>query len=181
MSLEGKTEQEIAALAELSAQLSSNPKTRAGFLQLSKMANPDAAIPEVDIPVQVKAMMAEGLKRVEAAEKKVSDMELERSITARRENLLSDNKFGITKKDLPEIERLMLEKHIPDHETAAEFYAMQRKAAEPTPSNARQSVREQTMPTVDLKPFKGSINDWARNAAKNALDEIRGQGQIKIN
>jgi len=180
MSLEGKTTEEISALAELSAQLSANPKTRQGFLQLSKLANPDAAIPEVDIPAQLKSMMDAGLKRVEEAEKKVRDMELERSVTAKREALLSQDKFGLSKSDIPAIEKLMVDKHIPDHETAAEFYAMQRKAAEPTPATSIQSVRDSTNPQMDLKPFKGSLNDWARSAARNALDEMRGKGQIKV-
>jgi len=75
----------------------------------------------------------------------------------------------------------MVEKHIPDHETAAEFYALQQKSAEPTPDvTLQKNLKESTRPQMDLKPFNGNINDWARNAAKATLDELRGKGQIKI-
>ena len=67
MSLEGKSAEEISALAELADQLANDPKTRKGFLHLSKAANPNAHIPEVDIPAQVNTMLEAGLKRLEAA------------------------------------------------------------------------------------------------------------------
>lgn len=178
MSLEGKSQEEIAALAELAEQLANDPKTRNGFLSLSKIANPNAHIPEVDIPHQVKGILEAGLKRVEEAEKKVAEMEAERNITARRKALVSSGKAS--ERDIDAIEKLMVDKKIPDHETAAEFYAMQQKAAEPTPANARQNVRETTMPTVDTKPFKGNLNEWARNMAAKTLDELRGKATIRI-
>ena len=178
MPLEGKSAEEIAALAELAEQLANNPKTRKGFLHLSKAANPDAHIPEVDIPAQVNTMLEAGLKRLEAAEKKNAEYETERNILNRRQALIDAGKA--TKGDIAAIEKLMIDKHIPDHETAAEFYAMQQKAAEPTPRDARANVRETTMPAVDTKPFKGNLNEWARNMAAKTLDELRGKGTIKV-
>lgn len=178
MSLEGKSADEIAALAALADQLGNDPKTRQGFLNLSKMANPNAHIPEVDIPQHVRSLMEAGGKRLEAAERELNDMKMERSIRAKREALITGGKASA--RDIDAIEKLMLEKHIPDHETAAEFYRMQQAAAEPTPRDARQNVRETTMPAVDTKPFKGNLNEWARNMAARTLDELRGKGTIKI-
>jgi hypothetical protein len=178
MSLEGKSAEEIAALAELAEQLANDPKTRKGFMQLSKIANPNAHIPEVDIPLQVNEMMKKGLERLEAAERKNQEYETERNILNRRQALIDNGKAS--KGDIAAIEKLMIEKKIPDHETAAEFYAMQQKAAEPTPRDARANVRETTMPAVDTKPFKGNLNEWARNMAARTLDELRGKATIKI-
>lgn len=178
MSLEGKTNEEIAALAELAEQLANNPETRRGFLQLSKKANPNAHIPEVDIPAQVNAVMQKGLERLAAVEARNQELETERNILARRQALIDNGKAS--KADIAAIEKLMIDKKIPDHETAAEFYAMQQKAAEPTPRDARANVRETTMPAMDTKPFKGNLNEWARNMAARTLDELRGKATIKI-
>jgi hypothetical protein len=178
MSLEGKTAEEIAALAELAMQLSSDPKTRQGFLHLSKQANPTANIPEVDIPMQFRQVLDRGQKRLEELEKQVQEDRLEKSIEAKRRALITAGKAST--KDLDAIEKIMVEKHIPDHETAAEFYALQQKSAEPTPDITMQkNLKESVQPQMDLKPFNGNINDWARATAKNTLDEIR-KGQIKI-
>jgi hypothetical protein len=178
MSLEGKSPEEIAALAALADQLGNDPKTRQGFLNLSKLANPNAHIPEVDIPHQVRTIMETGAKRLEAAEKELNDMKMERNIRAKREALIQSGKA--TSRDIEAIEKLMLDKHIPDHDTAAEFYKLQQAAAEPTPRDARQNVRDSSMPTVDTKPFKGNLSEWARNMAAKTLDELRGKGTIKI-
>jgi len=103
---------------------------------------------------------------------------LEKSIEAKRRALITAGKAST--KDLDAIEKIMVEKHIPDHETAAEFYALQQKSAEPTPDITMQkNLKESVQPQMDLKPFNGNINDWARATAKNTLDEIR-KGQIKI-
>jgi hypothetical protein len=184
MSLEGKSTEEIAALAELALQISSNPKTRQGFLNLSKLNNPDASIPEVDIPVHVNKVMEAGLKRLEAVEKENQEMKAERSILNKREALLANEKIvklGVDRSDLPAIEKIMVDKHIPDHETAAEFYAMQQRSAEPTAANLAPSVRESTMPKLDYKTM-GSTNlaDHARRVAQQTLDEIRGKGRIRV-
>jgi hypothetical protein len=178
MSLEGKSVEEIASLAELAMQLSSNPKTRQGFLQLSKAANPEANIPEIDIPFQFKAVIDRGQKRIEDLEKQIQEDRLERSIEAKRRALVSGGKAS--RKDIEAIEKIMVEKHIPDHETAAEFYALQQKSAEPTTDvTVQRNLKESVNPQMDLKQFNGNINDWARATAKNTLDEMR-KGQIKI-
>ena len=33
---------------------------------------------------------------------------------------------------------------------------------------------------ADTKPFKGNLNEWARNMAAKTLDELRGKGTIKV-
>ena len=44
MPLEGKSAEEIAALAELAEQLANNPKTRKGFLHLSKASRASRSV-----------------------------------------------------------------------------------------------------------------------------------------
>jgi len=156
--------------------LASNPATRMGFLNLTKKANPGTHIPEIDIPNQINTHFQAGLARLGALERENEQMKIQNSILAKRQSLIEN---GVSKKDIPEIEKLMLEKKIPDHETAAEFYKMQQKSAIPTPASTLAGNRVNHMPAMDLKPFNGNINDWARNAASKAIDEIKA-GQIKF-
>lgn len=174
MSLEGKSPEEIAALASLALDLSSNAKTRDGFLRLTKAANPSAHIPEVDIPAQMMGQFKPHLDRLEQLEKQASDRAMQDRIKDQRREALRSVK-GVTRDDLPAIEKLMVERGIPDHKTAAEFYALQNKAAEPTPG-AMQANRTLGAPKMpDLKEFGGNMQAWSRRAAHDAIDEMRGR------
>lgn len=172
MSLEGKTPEEIAALAELSSSLMADPKTRSGMLRLTKMANPGANIPEIDIPDQLANAFKPQLERLAHLEKQVQERDAEERVRKSRKDALAVS--GVSRDDLPAIEKLMVEKKIPDHKTAAEFFNMQRKSAEPTPSNTQN--RTFGMPkTPDLKEFGGNMQAWAKNTAAGVIDELRGR------
>ena len=172
MSLEGKTAEEIASLAELSANLMNDPKTRAGMLRLTKMANPAANIPEIDIPDSIASAFKPQLDRLAQLEKQVQERDAEDRVRAARKKALEIQ--GVTRDDIPAIEKLMVEKQIPDHKTAAEFLAMQRKSAEPTP--AAGAARTFALPkTPDLKEFGGNMQAWARKNAFDVIDQLRGR------
>lgn len=179
MSLEGKTAEEIAQLAELAQSLGTNPKTRLGFLQLTKNANPDISIPEIDIPNSMYPAFQKSMERLGKLEQENADMKMEKSVLSKRSALLANDKLNVTQKDIPAIEKLMVEKGIPDHNTAAEFYQMQQKAATPTPAQTTTGQRHNPVPTMDLKPFSGNINQWAQQTARDTIDSIRA-GQIKL-
>jgi hypothetical protein len=172
MSLEGKTAEEIAALAELSANLMNDPKTRSGMLRLTKLANPSANIPEIDIPESIASAFKPQLDRLAQLEKQVQEREAEERVRSARRKALEVS--GVSRDDIPDIEKLMIEKQIPDHKTAAEFLAMQRKSAEPTP--AATANRTFGMPkTPDLKEFNGNMQAWARKNAFDVIDQLRGR------
>ena len=172
MSLEGKTPEEIAALAELSSSLMADPKTRAGMLRLTKMANPGANIPEIDIPDSIASAFRPQLDRLAQLEKQAQERDAEDRVRKSRKDALAVS--GISRDDLPAIEKLMVDKKIPDHKTAAEFYDMQRKSAEPTP--AAGANRTFGMPkTPDLKEFGGNMQAWARKNAFDVIDQLRGR------
>lgn len=174
MSLEGKSPEEIAALASLALDLSNNAKTRDGFLRLTKVANPSASIPEVDIPAQMLGQFKPHLDRLEQLEKQAAERAMKDRIEEQRREALRSVK-GVSRDDLPAIEKLMVERGIPDHKTAAEFYALQNRAAEPTPG-AMQAPRTFGAPKMpDLKDFGGNMQAWARNSAHSVIDELRGR------
>ena len=166
--LEGMTPEAVNDLAQLATTLANNPKTRNHFLRLTKMANPDVQIPEIEMADQLNGILSKGAERLKAMEDKLAEREMrERLDTARREL----REQGIAKEDIAEVEKMMLERHIPDHKTAAEFFQMSRKSAEPTPSQYNAMGVE--MPKMDLSKVHGNnINSWARQEAGNALTEI---------
>ena len=173
MSLEGKTAEEISALAELAENLANDPKTRAGFLRLTKTANPGANIPEVDIPAGLVASFQPHLDRLALLEKQSRDRDTQDRIKSQRKEALQVK--GVSYEDLPQIEKMMLEKHIPDHKTAAEFYAMQRQAAEPTPASSAANRTFGMPKQPDLKEFGGNMQAWARKSAFDVIDQLRGR------
>lgn len=173
MSLEGKTVEEIQALAELANGLASDPKTRQGFLRLTKVMNPGTAIPEIDIPENIRNAMAEPLKQLDALTRKQAERDLRDSIEAKRSELRAK---GYSDADIPKIEKLMVEKSIANHETAAEHMRLQDKAAVPTPATTIGGVRRFEQPTLpDLKAFGGDQKAYSYATAYQVIDELRGR------
>jgi len=172
MSLEGKSVEEIQALAELASGLASNPKTRMGFLQLTKAANPDTAIPEIDIPANLRAAMAEPLKQLDALTKAHEERHMRDRIEASRRDIIAK---GVSASDVPAIEKMMVEKGIANHDTAVEHFKMQQRAAEPTPASTTNGIRRFEKPTLDLKAFGGDQKAWSYATANNVIDELRGR------
>jgi hypothetical protein len=170
MSLEGRTAEEIQALAELAESLGNNPKTRAGFLRGVKALNPDANIPEIDIPASLGHVVKEAFGRIEATEKKQAEIDARERIREQRKKALDK---GVSAEDMPEIEKLMVEKQIPDHGTAAEFFKMSQRSAEPTPSSLQTRSFAPVLP--DLKAFGGSLKEYGRVQARAVVDEFRGR------
>lgn len=175
VSLEGMSEDAIKGLAMLGKQLAGNPETRTAYLGLAKKVNPHLSIPEVDVPVMMDAKLAEERQKREALEQQMMKEKIEREVKERRDALMQSK--GLSKEDVAEIEKLMVEKNIASHETAADFYKMQKQTATPTPSFS--GFGSQQVPKPDLKEFGGNIGQWARNEAAATIHGIR-TGSIKV-
>ncbi len=174
ISLEGMSQEAINGLALLAKGLSSNSKTRDQFLNLTKTANPELSIPEVDIPFKMQGMIEAEQKKREELENKIRENEIRQQIKDRRADIIKTK--GLSEDQVLEVEKMMTEKGIVNHETAADFYLSQQKSAAPTPSAFTGS---QQVPKVDLKSFGGNINQWARNEANATIGDIRS-GRIKV-
>ena len=171
--LEGKSVEEIQALAELANGLASDPKTRQGFLRLTKLANPSTSIPEIDIPEALQKHLAEPLKQLDALTKRAQEQDAERSIIKRREELMQK---GVSAADIPKLEKLMVEKGIANHDTALEHLKMSERAAVPTPASTSSGVRKFDTPTLpDLKQFGGDQKAYSYATAYGVIDELRGR------
>ena len=172
MSLEGKSVEEIQALAELASDLASDPKTRNSFLSLTKARNPNANIPEIDIPAALGAQFKPYLDKLDALSKREEERVLQERILASRRAIVAK---GVAESDVPEIEKLMVDKGIANHETAVEHYQMSKRAAAPTPSSMLPGLRRLEQPKVDMKNFAGDPKAYTYNAAYSIIDELRGR------
>ena len=167
MSLENYSPEAIEELAALSKRLSENPKTRKSFLRLAKEVNPDIPMPELEMEEMVN-------ERTTAAEKRVADLENQlraqqvRDELNRRRNKLKESGFAQTDDDILEIEKLMAEKGIANHETAADYWRHMKQAAVPTPG-----YPQPVMSRMDVKGYMKNPVAAARENAAAALAELR--------
>lgn len=167
MSLENYSPEAIEELAALSKRLSENPKTRKSFLRLAKEVNPDIPMPELEMEEMVN-------ERTSAAEKRVADLENQlraqqvRDELNRRRNRLKESGFVQTDDDILEIEKLMTEKGIANHETAADYWRHMKQAAVPTPG-----YPQPVMSRMDVKGYMKNPVAAARENAAAALAELR--------
>ena len=167
--LEGKSAEEIESLAALADSLANNPKTRRGFLSLTKQANPEAHIPEIDIPAQIGGLMAEPLRRLETAEAALRDRDVRDRIEAQRRDL------GLSREELAAVEKTMVEHKIADHKTAKRFLDMERQQATPTPASTAAGMRRFGAPTMpELKPGS-DLKQHAYTSAYSVIDQLRGR------
>lgn len=174
LSLEGMTPEAISGLALLAKGLSENKETRHAFLNLTKQMNPELNIPEVDIPLQMQGLMEAERKKREELENKIRESEVRDQIKERRATLMTDKKLSF--EQVQEVEKMMTEKGIVNHDTAAEFYLSQQKLASPTPSTG---FGVNTVPKIDATQFGGNIAQWSRNEANQLISDFRS-GKVKV-
>lgn len=169
MSLENYSVDQIQELASLADSLAKNPKTRESFLRLTKTASPDTPIPEIDLKDQMRAYAKPLIEKVESLENQLKVRQYEDQVHSQR-NVLTEQ--GFRKEEVAEIEKLMLEKSIPKHETAAEFYRMQKQTATPTPH----TMTPISLPTNAFDKMKSNgqtgLNQWSRGEAMSAISDV---------
>jgi len=168
MSLENLSVEAQAELAALAKTLAENPSTRKTFLQLTKQVRPDVPIPEIEIEERTNSVLAEANKKVETLEQKLRQKEAKEELEKRRITLLKKNLVQ-SEDEIAEVEKLMVEKGIANHETAAEYHQWMKQAAAPTPSQFPQPV----MSKFNTKDFMKNPVGAARDAAHAALAEFR--------
>lgn len=171
-SLEDLTPDARDELALLARQLAENPDTRDSFLRLTKKVKPNLTIDAIDIKDQVDARFAEYEARNQALEGKLREKEALEELEKRRQSLVKKGKAK-SEEDVAEIEKVMLEKGITNHETAADYYEFMRSAAVPTsPKVFNNSFMNETARDT-LSKFRTNPVVAARDEAAKALFELR--------
>lgn len=168
MSLENLSLEAQAELAALAKTLAEDPKTRKQFLQLTKQVRPDVPIPEIEIEERTNEVLTAANKRVESLEAKLRQKEAKEALEKRRQDLLKKQLVS-SEDDIKEVEKLMVEKGIANHETAAEYHQWMKQMSAPTPSQFPQPV----MSRFNTADFMKNPVGAARDAAHAALNEFR--------
>lgn len=168
MSLEDMSFEQRDSLALLMRELSDNPATRKDVLRLTKQIKPDLVIPELEIENTTKSYVEKLEQKLMERDAKDREQEALRDLEARRNRLI---KKGLvqSEEDIPEVEKVMLDKGITNHEAAAEYWQWMKQSAAPTPSGYNPSA----ISKFNLGEYYKNPVAAARNEASKALNELR--------
>ena len=168
MSLENLSLEARDELAALAQTLAENPETRKDFLRMTKRVKPDLPIPELDIEDYTHKAVSRSEERVQALEAKLREKEAVEELQKRRNSLMKKGLIS-NESEIDDVEKIMLERGINNHETAAEYHAWMKQAAVPTSSGYNPSAVKQ----FDLNKYWKNPSAAARNEAMNALNDLR--------
>ena len=168
MSLENLSLEARDELAALAQTLSENPETRKDFLRMTKRVKPDLPIPELDIEDYTHRAVSRSEDRVQALEAKLREKEAIEELQKRRQSLMKKGLIS-DESEVGDVEKIMLERGITNHETAAEYHQWMKQAAVPTSSGYNPSAVKQ----FDLNKYWKNPAAAARNEAMNALNDLR--------
>ena len=171
-SLENLTSEARDELALLAQELAEDPATREQFLRLTKQKRQNLTIDAIDIKDEVRAEIAKIREEKAALEARLREKDALEELERRRQSLVKKGKAK-SDEDVVEIEKVMLEKGITNHETAAEYFDYMKRAAAPTSIQAfdKSFMNEQARDT--LSKFKHNPQQAARDEAARALTELR--------
>ena len=168
MSLEDLTPEARDELALLAKQLSENPDTRKDFLRQVKKMKPDMPIPELEIEDYTRHAVEKANDRVAQLEARLREKDALDELNKRRSKLKSKGLID-NDSDIEEVEKVMLEKGITNHEAAAEYWRWMQQSAAPTPSGYNPSAINK----FDLSKYWKNPVAGARDEAAKALNELR--------
>jgi hypothetical protein len=168
MSLENVSLEARDELAALAQQLADNPATRKDFLRMTKKVKPDLPIPELEMEDYTHNAVSKSEQRVQALEAKLRERDAIEELQKRRESLMRKGLIS-SEDEVKDVEKIMLERGITNHETAAEFHQWMKQAAVPTSSGYNPSAVKQ----FDLNKYWKNPVNAARDEAANALRDLR--------
>jgi chromosome segregation ATPase len=168
MSLEDLTPEARDELALLAKQLSENPETRKDFLRQVKKVKPEMPIPELEIEDYTRNAVDKANDRVAQLEARLRDRDAMDELNSRRNKLKAKGLID-TDDQIEEVEKVMLEKGITNHEAAAEYWRWMQQSAAPTPTGYNPSAINK----FDLSKYWRNPVAGARDEAAKALNELR--------
>ena len=168
MSLENISLEARDELAALAQQLAENPSTRKEFLRMTKKVKPDLPIPELEIEESTHAAVSKAEQRVQQLEAKLREKDALAELDKRRQALIKKGLIA-SEEEVKDVEKIMLERGITNHETAAEFHQWMKQAAVPTSSG----YNPQVINKFDLNKYWKNPVGAARDEAVRALGDLR--------
>jgi len=155
-------------MAMLMRDLSDHPSTRKDILRLTKKIKPDLVIPELDIEDHTSSAVQKVQQELEQMRAERREQEARNSLNDRRTKLMKKG-FIQNEDDIDEIEKIMLDKGITNHESAAEYWQWMKQSAVPTPTGYNPSA----VAKFDLGKYYKNPVMAARDEASKALNELR--------
>jgi hypothetical protein len=168
MSLENASYEERDALALLAKDLSNNPETRSQFMQLTRKVRPEVAMPELEIQERVNTQLDKYQQKISSLEAKLQERDAVNNLEQRRKSIL-DKGLVNNRDEIQDVEKIMLEKGITNHEAAAEYHNFMKQAAVPTPTGYNPNPMKQ----FDLSAFRKNPIQAARDVAAQAMSEFK--------
>ena len=176
MSLEGKTPEEIQALAALADDVLSKPDTAGVFQRLVKKNHPNVSMPMVELEDRARAEFAKQQKTIDELGGKVAMNDAEKAVNVLFENLRDAGTVS-TRASFNELVKWASENGFMTTEQGLKKAAMQRaieqEAAEPTPQTVNNGFQLGGQADDASKLFMKDPIGAARAAASKAMDELR--------
>ena len=178
-SLEDLSPEARDELALIARQLAENPATRNDFLRMTKKVKPDITIDTIELEDKFEARQQQNNARIEELQAKLMEKEALETLEKRRQALIKSGKAQ-SDEDVEKIEKIMLEKGIQNHETAADYWQWMNKASEPTgqsfynPSVLNETARD------TLSKFWKNPQRAARDEAVRAMQDLRKGTRIGL-
>jgi len=163
ISLEARDE-----LASLMQTLAESPDTREDTLRLTKKVKPGLNIPEIDLKDSTNLALQQIRQENEQIRAELKSRDAQAALENRRKNLMKKG-LASSEDEVDAIEKLMIEKGIPNHETAAEYHQFMKQAAKPTPTGYNPSAVRQ----FDLGKFWKDPRGAAQQEAVKAFADLR--------
>ena len=178
-SLEDLSPEARDELALIARQLAENPATRNDFLRMTKKIKPEITIDTIELEDKFEARQQQNNVRIEELQSKLMEKEALETLEKRRQALIKSGKAQ-SDEDVEKIEKIMLEKGIQNHETAADYWQWMNKASEPTgqafynPNVLNETARD------TLSKFWKNPQRAARDEAARAMQDLRKGTRIGL-
>lgn len=180
MSLEGKSPQEIQALAALADDVLSKPDTAGVFQRLVKRNNPGVSMPLVELEDKTAAALGRVRQENATLLARVDQSDAEKAVNVLYENLRDAGAVS-TRASFNELVKWASQNGFMTTEQGLKKASMQRaienEAAEPTPQNVTNGFTLGGQADDASKAFMKDPVGAARAAAAKAMDELRAQRQ----
>lgn len=152
------------------SRLLRNPSTRAKALAVIKEGNPGMNVPEVDIPNSFETHLKPIKEQLDALTKENGELRLSNARKGILEDLVADG-LAQNMAEAKVIEKFAVDEKIADYKSAAKFFRMSQKQAEPTPDFTIMGGPLE-MP-ADFKEIAKNPKHWADKAAVAAMADFR--------
>lgn len=163
--------------AGLLRTLLDDPATRKDTLELVKKKNPGMAIPEIEVAAAQEAALAEERKARQKLEAEVREIRQYESLRAERERVMEEH--GLSKNDLKEVEKLMVDDKapIPHFDAAVKVFKASQVMAEPTSASLTPQLYEMPEKSVWGAGVgnKSALDKIAKQAAYDAVNALRSK------